>query len=265
MFEATLHTYPDRERQQRLTLAAAITIASTMTAFASVWTLDQLGIDRVNGPSQKYELLQFSLLTPPKPIDPPPPPPDDSTGSPDPVGKAAAFTLEERIQTDDDPAPSDALTQPKERSSSIPGDRGIPGPPGCPTCIGITAPSGPGKPCIGPLCTGSSSTSSPVSSAPKEVEFSALRCLACGDPDQAALRKTVAAGQKRSGTVTVKFCVDLNGRVEDRSIKVSRSFGVPAVDRITTEAMTRWRFSPLEVGGKPRRACSRAEFNIRFE
>ena len=97
------------------------------------------------------------------------------------------------------------------------------------------------------------------------MKFDALRCLACADPDQAALRKLAGSVMQRRGQVGVRFCVDVHGRVEKSSIKVTSSYGVSAVDRVTTTAIEGWRFSPLKLAGKPHRACSRAEFNIRFD
>ncbi|MFO7566628.1 MAG: energy transducer TonB [Enhygromyxa sp.] len=274
MFEATLHAAdPDRQRLQHLTLAAAIAIAASAAAAASVWTLERLNIDRIGGPAQKLELAHLSLLPPPKPVAPPPPPPElrESNSGAGPTSTAAAVT-KPSVESLTEQAPS--ATSPRESKLDVGSqDRGIPdfnAGPGCPggLCLGSEH-RGETTPCLGPRCgtddTISGSGSGSADPAPAEVEFSALRCLACGDPDRAALRKTAAATQRRNGKVVARFCVDHSGRVEARSIEISRSHGDPAVDRITTAALQRWRFSPMKVGNTPRRACSSATFNIRFD
>lgn len=261
MFEATLQAAdPDRQRLHRLTLAAAITVASTATAFASVWTLDRLQIDRLGGPSQKFEIAHLSLLPPPKPVEPPPPPGDvvDESESSEVTNSPAKPNLVE--------SPSE-VSERTSRPTSGSSGRGIPAGPGI---------SGPGG--SGPGIPGLGGDRGPIrydkigddfgqkdDPAPTEVDFSALRCLYCADPDRAELRKTPAAKQRRNGTVALRFCVDRAGRVEARSIKVSRSHGDAAVDRIVTAALTRWRFSPMKVGNEPRRACSSTVFNIHFD
>src|SRR5690606_27718709 len=218
------------------------------------------------GPSQRLEIASLSLLPPPKPADPPPPPAplDDreAGGDPSPRTTSIAKPID---SNHDEGSPSDALVQPKgsdlgARRQGIPDFSGKVACPGG-MCGSSTERGGSGTPCIGARCESGSSTDA----APREVEFSALRCLACGDPDRAALRKTTASTQRRSGTVVVRFCVDVDGRVDARSLKVSRSHGDAAVDRITTDAIKRWRFSPMKIGNQARRACSSASFNIRFD
>lgn len=82
--------------------------------------------------------------------------------------------------------------------------------------------------------------------------------------DQARLRQASAGLRKRSGTVLVQFCVDTRGHVEPGSVEISRSFGDPAVDDIARATVGRWRFAPMKVDDQPRRACSQAQFDIRF-
>lgn len=264
MFEATLHAAdPDRQRQQRLILAAAIAVSTSSVAFASVWTLERLGIDRVLGPSQQFELLQFSLLPAPQ-IEPPPPPPPETSAR---GSASASMSVEETLE--EDPTANEGLTQPQQHKNPIGDGKGMPTGTGTgckgPLCTGALNPNVIGQTCTGPACATVTKLPPAIESAPAEVDFSVLRCLACANPDQAALRKTVATMRKRSGKVEVKFCVDRTGRVEANSIKVSRSFGVATVDQVTTKAIKGWRFSPMKVNGKPRRACSRTVFNIRFD
>lgn len=264
MFEATLYTADlDRQRLQRLTLAAAIALAATTTALASVWTLDRLQVDRIHGPAQQLELAQLSLLPPLKLIEPPPPPPVIESG-----GGLNAVTA--TIDRDEDKLididhGSDLSTPPSNTGASKGG--GIPGPGvvGCPTGICGGALDGIGKPCVGPQCVIGDPFPKVDDAPPKQVEFSALRCLACADPDRTALRKTMASAQGREGNVVARFCVDTRGRVESKSIVLTQSYGDAAVDRIVRAAIEKWRFSPMKVGNQPRRACSSTKFKIRFD
>lgn len=272
MFEATLYTADlDRPRLQRLIFAAAIAIAATTAGIASMWTLDQLHIDRISGPSQQLELAQFSMLPPP-PVVPPPPPPDDGDQEDQkPVDPVSPSERQQSVSPDADDSldADDSPTEiPEPRTIAGPRRQGIPdlgG--GCPggVCQGVAKTGGGGPPCIGPLCGSRSTSPSIQSSPPKEVEFSALRCLACANPDRAALRKTTAGVQGREGKVTARFCVDASGRVEANSISIQRSYGDAAVDRIVRSTIKAWRFSPMKVGNQARRACSSVSFNIRFD
>jgi TonB family protein len=259
MFEATLQAAnPDQQRLQRLLFASMIALASTAAAFASVWTLEQMHIDRIAGPVQQFELAHLSLLPPPQLVDPPPPPPPIQSGGADNPSSDASPpddepVLDESDATEDLP---DALREPPSKGPVGGGD--IPdfrNPIGCPG--GVCGGRNPNPP-PGPLIK-------QPDPPPAEVQFSALRCLACADPDEAALRKTTASLRSRSGKVIVRFCVNVRGRVEADSIDIERSYGDAAVDRITRAAIEDWRFSPMKVGNQPRRACSRAEFNIRFD
>ncbi len=137
---------------------------------------------------------------------------------------------------------------------------------GCPAgvCTGLRPDIGGGS-CTGPSCAATLLPPARDSAAPAEVEFSALRCLACANPDLTALRKAALGVQQRRGRIELKFCVDRAGQVERSSINVRRSFGLAAVDRVTIAAIERWRFSPLKIAGAPRRACSSATFELRID
>jgi TonB family protein len=273
MFETMLHAAdPDHQRIQRLALAALIAVGSTSAVFASLWTLDRLKIDRIGGPaSPDLELVQLSLLAPPPVVEPSPPPPDTSTSTAASAGPAAAV---ETLEESPDPLDSrfDTPVANDEIPDPVPGKPGILGIPGmfgsaaCPggVCVG---PPGPGTgtgggDCTGPACGASSGRRDP---GPTQVAFSALNCLACPDPDQAELRRTASSLRKRDGAVVARFCVDTRGRVEADSVEITRSFGDSAVDRVARGAVLVWRFSPMKVAGVPRRACSEARFNIRFD
>jgi len=267
MFEAALSsTLPDPQRLQRLTLAAAIALSVTAASIAGVWTLERLHIDRVGGPTATpFELMSFSVLPPPKPVTPPPPPTygDEPEQASDPAPTS-------RVARPDQPDHASDQTDPSPRGlaglgASGSGERGagIPTGPGC--APGLCGPSlipGSGTPCIGPSCAKPGPPS--VAAAPGRVEFSALRCLACADPDRDLLRKADMGSRKRSGAVGVRFCVDTRGHVEPGSVEISRSFGDATIDDITRAAVRRWRFSPMKVAGQPRRACTQTQFQIHF-
>jgi TonB family protein len=261
-FEATLpSTAIDRQRIQRLCFATLISVGLTAGGLAGSWALEQLGIERVGGPSSTFELVEFSLLAP-KPIDPPPPPPDvesvvDDGGEPGP-----------KLETLEEPASAGIEAAPP--SNRIP-DIGSPGKTGIPTGIGcpaglcgnnqISTIPGTAKGCVGPHCSIAERPDPP----PAEVAFSALHCVACSDPDRTELRRTASSMRKRAGSVSLRFCVNERGRVDASSIDVIKSFGDADVDRIARAAVTGWRFQPMQVAGKPRRACSETEFRITFD
>jgi TonB family protein len=277
MFEAALydHDHADAERIQRLTLAAAIALTLTAAGLASVATLDRLGIDRVHGPKPQLEVLSLSSVLTPEPIAPPPPPPAVVGGG------VASDDVDPEHPTDPDPSPKlerrtppiASTTVTDERAEGASGEASPFGELGCPPGMrcddgpgGGGRGPGPGGGCLGPNCaTTQVPPSTAAEPAPTQVAFTALRCLACADPDPAALRKLAGTVHQRRGRVRVDFCVDRQGRVEQRSIAIRSSYGVAAVDRITTAAVERWRFAPLKVAGTPRRACSSAQFNIRFD
>lgn len=266
MFEAVLHaSSPDTQRNQRLMLAASIAVATMTALFATTWTFDKFGIDRIGGPHSTLEVMQFSLLpTPPPPATPKVP--EDEAEDTRAAGPAAAATevLEE--------SPDEVFARPHAPSGEIPsgkatgdGSSKIPsigGPAGvCGKGPIACAPST--GTCVGPHCR--TSDPGPASLPPADVEFSALRCLACADPNQDQLRKTVSSLHKRQGSVTVDFCVAGDGRVERGSLRITRSFGDSGVDNIVRDAVGGWRFAPMKVAGKTRRACSSRRFNIRFD
>jgi TonB family protein len=264
MFEATLTSAaPDRQRTQRLLFATLISIGVTTAGLAGSWVLERMGIDRVGGPRSTFELVEFALLAP-KPIDPPPPPPDETIvngGGGDPGPK-----LEDIVE----PTPAVADVESALPSNRIPdigssGKGGIPTGAGCPGGIcGSGPPSalfGSGNGCVGPHCV----VAKRPDPAPAEVAFTALQCLACSDPDRAELRRTASSMRKRDGSVALRFCVDVRGRVDADSIDVTDSFGDVEVDRIIRATVSGWRFKPMQVGGEARRACSERRFRITFD
>jgi TonB family protein len=267
MFEATLHSaHPDRQRVQGLILATGIAVTASATMLAAWWTLDRLVIDRVGGPDSSLEIAEFSLLPPP-PVPDPPPPPDEidpaPSNAPSSSGATATIPDEPGGASPGDPEPSETISKIAEPG----GDGGIPTRGGCPASVCGSGPiAGPpstgGGSCTGPACGVAPARPDPP---PAEVEFSALRCLACADPDQAKLRRTASGMRRRLGSVAIRFCVDPRGRVEASSLEITRSYGDSAVDRIARAAVAKWRFAPMTVAGKARRACSVARFQIRFD
>lgn len=272
MFEHVLEN-PDQQRANRLMLATMIAISTTSFALAGTWTMERLNIERVHAPDGlQLDIAQVRFLPPP-PVEKPPELAEDpsTVAATAAAPQAAANTLEED-PPDDDPAPA---TTPSSIPSipSIPlasgGTGGIPGGKGCPGGVCSTVPEGT---CVGPHCSAIATSGTCVgpnckagSAAPTKVEFSALRCLACADPSKAELRKTKAATQKRPGTVTAKFCVHPNGKVDPKSVKLSSTFHDAVVEDVVRKAVRQWRFSPMKVGGQARRACSDTSFDIRFE
>jgi TonB family protein len=262
-FEATLSSAaPDRQRIQRLCFATLISVGMTVTGLAGSWALGQLGIERVGGPRSTFELVEFSLLAP-KPIDPPPPPPMI-----EPVVGGGGGEVGPQRETIEEHTISDAGIESMEPSKRIPdigssGGGRIPAGIGCPggICGHSLIPSTTGKGCVGSHCGVAERPAPP----PAEVSFSALHCLACSDPDRAELRRTISSTRKRNGSVALRFCVDVRGRVDASSIDVTESFGDAEVDRITRTAVSRWRFKPMQIAGAPRRACSETRFRITFD
>jgi TonB family protein len=262
MFEATLAAAdPDRPRIERLGLATLLALASTTAVLAGMSTLDRMHIDRITGPaSQRFELTQVRLLPPPKVVEPPPPRtvPEQSAGA---VAAPRGTTREESLEEDDDDlAPARSSTG-RRGVSAGQGDTDCRGP----ACGKLSIPglTGIGS-CVGPHCsnTGQPGLEGPPSA---KVEYSAMTCRVCPDPDKTALRKLAGKIRQRSGTVAVRFCVDTGGLVEARSIQIDSSFDESAIDEITRAAIRRWRFAPMKVNGAPRRACSRVEFDFRFD
>lgn len=269
MFEATLDV-ADRERTQRLLIASALAIGAMTAALALVWTLERFGIERVGGPrGEPIELATYSVVPPPQRDIPKPPPDDDDdeqTG-PSAAGRHAPSPPDSSDDDDDlldggDPTsttipPIGAGTKP--RGSGIPGMSGN----GCPAGICGSGPIGPGTgDCVGPHCIARPPAADP---APRQVDFSALSCLACPDPAQAELRRTAASLRKGKGKVQIHFCVDTHGRVEAGSLRIRDSFGDAGVDRVAKAAVARWRFEAMTVNGQPRRTCSVARFEISFQ
>ncbi|MCA9683416.1 MAG: TonB family protein [Myxococcales bacterium] len=267
MFEAVLPTH-DRQRTQRLLLAGLIALAGTSATLATTWTLERLIVDRVGPPEARFDLAQLSFLPPP-PVAKPPPPPEIEGG-------AAGGESDRRDPAPSRPVADEGPSEPEPKSiGKIPEpDRGFSGlPPAgfcpggiCPakatgtgtgTCVGIHCKKGPGGGGTG-IGTGSGG------GAPRTVPFSAMSCLACVDPDPAELRKTAAGIRQQGGKVVVHFCVDRNGKVEAGSLRIKQSFGDAAVDAIAKKAVGTWRFSPMEIDGEARRACSDARFSIQF-
>lgn len=263
-FEATLpSTAPDRQRIQRLCFATLISVGLTAGGLVGSWALEQLGVERVGGPNATFELVELSLLAP-KPIDPPPPPPPDITpvvdGGGDPGPKLESI--------EETPTAGIEAALPSNRIPDIgsPGKGGIPTPTGMGCLPGLCGNNNQtssltGKGCVGPHCGVAERPAPP----PAKVAFSALHCVACSDPDRSELRRTAASMRKRAGSVSLRFCVDVRGKVEAGSIDVTESFGDADVDRIARAAVSGWRFKPMQIAGEPRRACSETEFRITFD
>jgi TonB family protein len=70
---------------------------------------------------------------------------------------------------------------------------------------------------------------------------------------------TKAAGDRPLATAIVRVCLAPDGTVE--STKIVKSSGVTAYDdQLQSAIQATWKFSPVETGGAPERACTSAAF-----
>lgn len=85
------------------------------------------------------------------------------------------------------------------------------------------------------------------------------------DPNEKKLQATKAAKfDRRSGKVHVKFCVGASGKT--KSVKVTKKYPHdPAINKICSDTVAKWRFKPKLVGGKPIETCTTVIFDIRFD
>ena len=244
--------------------ASLISVGVTAFGLAGSWTLERLGIDRVGAPRSNFELVEYSLIAP-KVVEPPPPPPDIIENDGGGVDGGASAIEDIVDPTQPSVTIPEAGKQIPEIGSSGQGSLTAVGDGNCrPPLCGIgnnAALMGGGGTCVGPHCGVAKKPEPP----PAEVSYTALHCIACEDPDRAALRRTASSMRKRSGSVSLRFCVDARGKVESSSIDLTDSFGDVDVDRIVRSALANWRFKPMEVDGEPRRACTKRSFHITFD
>lgn len=82
------------------------------------------------------------------------------------------------------------------------------------------------------------------------------------DPKQSKLAGTKAGLEGKPLTAKVSFCVNGYGKIED--VKTSKKSGDADVDRICRDTVTKWRFKPFIVGGKPIKTCTTVKFSLKF-
>ncbi len=248
-----------------LLMAATLSIA----AGTAMWVGDKLGISAVAPPKNSYVVTLDTQITPP-PNNPPPRGNGVVTdkGAKDdevrPEEEVPEHVPREVVPLDLTRAPKPVSTGPSHGetgsgpagSSKLPGGAG----PGCllPPCIGTFAPKSIVR----------SPIARPTPPAPVDIRPLAsvmARAIYSPDPDPKKFALTRTGRTHRSpGRSTVSFCIGPAGRTQD--VRTTRAFsGDRDVDRICREAVKKWRFSPLRVGGKARTSCSKITFDIEFE
>jgi TonB family protein len=264
------HQFADPRRRSRLLLASVAAALGCTLSVGMMWTSHQLSLGRVDAPSLgNFEFTAINLLETPDLTKPPPtPPPEEPARAVIPEDE-----LFERIEKADTPRDSsphrDDPSKPSKEKPTLFESIGSQGCPVGAVCHGTDTgkrafgPGGGGSgdgdgdgdgDCKGAHCEGE---------AAGPVKFERLRCRACADPAVDTLRKTPAAAMHRSGVNETRFCVDEDGRTYDVATK--RSLGDAAVDRICRDTVRKWRFAPMQIAGKARRACSSVRFDIRFD
>jgi TonB family protein len=258
MFDTYLVAHAvDPRARRRLTAAAIAALAASAFVIGSAATANKLTISRVNAPRIDHVLVM--------PIDVPPPP----GAAPPPAPKAASAASDddatpddESRDDDDDLAPLDAPVRAAAGRGDTTGAGGPDGPsspiPGTGTCLVPGCIAGPAAPKarVQPPGDPPPVTHAPIDAVREHAIFSP-------DPPRSELARTPAALARRDAPVTVGFCVDTSGRVDDVRVKIGS--GDPEVDRICKKTVERWRFRAMVVDGAPRRTCTKVTFEIAFE
>lgn len=68
-------------------------------------------------------------------------------------------------------------------------------------------------------------------------------------------------GRQGEREAVITYCVTPMGKTEE--IRVARSSGVGAIDRVCRDAVKKWRFKPHEINGRRVRSCEGVSFQIR--
>jgi TonB family protein len=255
MFETYLiHQQGDPETRKRFTFAVSLAVAATLTSGMALFATEKMNISKVSAPKSDFLIFSLDELEPPPPPQPPAAPAAATPEPPD-VDDIPTDDVEEQPP---DEVPTDL---PKRRST---GDvlKNIGGPQGNPLGFGTD----PTSTCIvgcGPQIK-QKQPSTGKQKPPPEVDFAALTCRVCPDPPQKDLQRTSAALMgKRGLSNRTRFCVESDGRVA--SVSTRRSSGDGDVDRVIKQTVKGWRFAPMRVDGRARKACSVYTFDIRFE
>lgn len=260
----------DPRARQRLIVAAIASTVTVAVAGAFGWTADKLGIQPVDAPTA-HQTIMLEVGPPPPPPAPPPeqpsggsavsdePPPDDA-----PPQRVAPRSETPAADTDDDAVDLDKPPTGVPGPVGVPGPTGIPGPgvgkgPGLDGGFGRGCPTCKRKPPL-PI------SEDPAGPVTKPVSVVKANAIFTPDPDQKALSRTKTGLMRPSGksTTKVSFCVTTKGSVSDVQT-VQRYPGDPEVDRICRDAVKKWRFRPLQVGGRAHKTCTTTTFVIEFE
>jgi protein TonB len=101
--------------------------------------------------------------------------------------------------------------------------------------------------------------------AKKPLDAVMAQAVYSPNPDEKLLQQTKAARfDKRDGTNTTSFCVDVSGKVVDVTTK-QKFPGDPQVDQIIRDTIKKWRFKAFYVGGKPVKTCTERTFKLKFK
>lgn len=257
MFETYLiEQRVDPQIRRRFTFALGAVVVATVASGALMWAMEKMHVTRVGAPTSDYLVFALDQVEPP----PPPAPPAAPSAAPaDPPDEDTPVEdiMEDPVQPTEVP---DDIPNPRKSARDVlsqvggGGDNpfGVPG-------------GDPNSKCVvgcGPVVKVPTAASEPK--APREVDFSALGCRVCPDPDQKALQHTSAALMGKHGVSNkTRFCVESSGKVS--AVTTARGSGDRDVDRIIKETVRAWRFAPMLVDGRARKACSVASFDIRFE
>ncbi|HWB82172.1 MAG TPA: TonB family protein [Nannocystaceae bacterium] len=253
----------DPHARRRFVGASMLALVASTLAIGSYVGGQRFAIHRVDPPHVDLEVLLASIVpSPPLAVEPPPAP---DVRKDDPVEHDdAAKPVDDRDDVDDVLEPVRPKKDGDGRRTVDEGGGGNGDGPKSPLFTGG------GVPCPIPgTCTTHVGTLSrhntdvtratpvvPISHVRERLRFSP-------DPSRAELLRTAAGQRGEGGTSIVSFCIDTDGRVAD--VRTKRSHGDREVDRICRDALSRWRFSPMQVRGKAHRTCSEMSFTIAFE
>lgn len=264
MFDVYMNAHAiDPSTRRRFVGASMLALVASTLAIGSYVGGQRFAIQRVDPPHVDLDVLLASIVPSPPLAVEPPPPPDVEKDEPVDEGAAAKPIVDRDADEDvlEPPRPKQGREGPRVVDDGGGGNGEGPKKPWL---------GGGGVPCPIPgTCTTNVGTLSrhntdttrttpvvPISHVRERLRFSP-------DPSRADLLRTNAGQRGEGGTSIVSFCIDTDGRVSD--VRTKRSHGDREVDRICREALSRWRFSAMQVRGKAHRTCSEMSFTIAFE
>ncbi|MBX7082767.1 MAG: energy transducer TonB [Nannocystaceae bacterium] len=252
--------------RRRTSLALVAALCASALALGGYVAGERMSIRKVGAPHVELEFLLASTVPLPVASSPPPAP---AAQQPEHAGASDPDEPTERIDDERAPDPDDVL----ERAPRPPRVASGPGPVGPGTGAGpvnlLGTPTG-GMPCPIPGTCKPSRLPTAIPAAPRDsgsakVPLSVVssRLKYSPNPAQADLLRTEAGMARRNVRAVVEFCIDAAGKVE--GVRTRKTSGDPEVDRLCREALSRWRFSALQVDGAGKRTCSEFTFEIAFE